>query len=144
MRVAKSKLNAAPKATAKHRIRQHAICVASRLEELGIDPITILGLIAAGDTVALGLQTKAEFEAGAELVEIKGVPTVIKKSGLQRAAEIIPVRDRAKCASELAQYVWPKRSAHIFSNPDGSNLAQPAGPQIVVTMPDNGRGVKQS
>jgi hypothetical protein len=141
MRVAKKLLGAAPKTTAKHKIRQHAICVATRLEELGIDPITIMGLIAAGDTVSLGLQTKEEFEAKAELVEVKGTMVIVKKSGLQRAAEIIPVRDRSKCASELAQYVWPKRSSHVFSNPDGTNLSQPSAPQIIVTMPDNGRGV---
>lgn len=139
MRVARGKLGAKPKLTAAKAMRKHAIDVATRLEELGVDPITILALFAAGDVVSLGLMTQEEFDAEAEVENVKGAAVIIKSSGLERAARILEPRERRQAASELASYVWPKRQAVTVSNPDGTNL-QAGAPQIIVTMPDNGRG----
>ncbi len=120
-------------------MRRHAVDVATRLEAIGCDPITILALIACGDAVALGLMTKEEFEADAEIQNIKGLSVVVRCSGLRLSAALLEPRDRQRAAAELASYVWPKRQAVSISNPDGSAV-QSLPPQIIVTMPDNGRG----
>lgn len=139
MKVSRSSLSKPPKLTAARAMRKYAVDVATRLEEMGCDPITILGLIACGDCVSLGLMTQEEFEADAEIEVIKGMRVIVKSSGLARSAQILEPRDRQRAAAELASYVWPKRQAVTVSNPDGSSLNGPA-PQITVIMPDNGRG----
>src|SRR5260221_248514 len=93
------------------RARHFTIAVSEKLERIGCDPIVLLAMYALGDAVTLGLMTKAEYEADAELVCDKGTTYVVKSSGISRAAVLIPPALRAKCAMELAKYVLPKRSA---------------------------------
>lgn len=47
-----------------------------------------------------------------------------------------PVKLRAKCFSDIAQYVYPRRVAQTIGNPDGS----PVNPvSVMFYIPDNGR-----
>lgn len=139
MLVKKAHLNRKPKMVARSTMRKFALDVAMRLEEIGCDPITLLALYALGDVVTLGYMTKEEYLAKGEMIRNKqGDAIIIQRSGMSRAAEYIPASIRTKCASELASYVWAKRSAVQFINADGTDRKDTV-PICTVVLPDNGK-----
>jgi hypothetical protein len=125
-------------ALTKSKARKETIDVAYKLQKLGVDPIVVLALFAVGDVVSLGMMTKAEYAASAELHRDAktGLTVIIAKSGMQRSLDIIPPKCRLDAAESLAQYVYPKRASMSHQNADGSPLRQA---YVVLEAPDNGR-----
>lgn len=127
--------------SAGHPHSLRAVTVQEKLEQLGVDPVTILGLIAAGDAVALGWMTPAEYDAPPTWgTDNKGVKVVVRPSGREVALGLLPPGLRAKVCIELATYVWGKKATKLeHANPDGSPL-NTTGQVVIVRLPDNGRG----
>lgn len=81
-----------------------------KANELGVDPYEVLLLFAGDKYKELGYKKKQNGESP------------------------IPPSLRASCASDACQYIHPKRKSIDLKNEDGS-----LKPQVVITLPSNGR-----
>lgn len=115
--------------------------VQEKLDRLGVDPIEIMALMAAGDAVSLGYLTQEEFDAAPTMgKDTDGRTCVLRPSGREVALGLLPPGLRGRMAQELAVYVHGKKAQRIeHANPDGSALQPGAGQVVIVRLPDNGR-----
>lgn len=113
----------------KGAVNKRSALVRERLEKLGCDPIEGLAYFAMGDVVKLGMMTAAELK--------KPGNDFGRKSGKERAAELIPPALRYSAYAELAHYCEAKLKHIDVSSNDGTGL-----PSVVFYIPDDGRDPK--
>lgn len=91
----------------KGSVSKYTRTMIDRLEELGCDTVEITARIAMGD--AVGLKMMSAEERALPGVTQDGV--IVQESGETRAANLIPIEMRLKAATELLNYIAPKRKA---------------------------------
>lgn len=94
-------------------------------EEMGVNPIRILGYFALGDWKGAGFPsaTYAKLYGKEFIEEMYITPTLMQKS-----------------AAELAQYMFAKLKAIEHSGSIDSNVESKT--QLIISLPDNGRSAK--
>ena len=86
--------------------------------------------VAIGDVVGLGYLTQEEYDQEAEFDEDGNV---LKKSGAEKALELIPPSLRAKMLIELVPFYLAKKKEADSSNTNKNSV------RVNFFMPDNGR-----
>lgn len=93
------------------QVSKKTALVRDLVEAIGVCPVTILAHIASGNTVSLGLQTAEERAA---------------PFGAVTALEMIDVGVRARAASDLAGFLYPKLGAvrvqTVPETPEGTGV----------------------
>lgn len=105
----------------KGSINKDSVPARAKAKELGIDPFEILLYFAAGNWEKLGYK--------AESYVVEGNNHINEKLFIEPGI-------RARAAAEACQYIMPKLKAIEHS---GSIDSEITGPQVVITLPDNGR-----
>ena len=84
-----------------------------------LDPIRQLALYALGDVVELGFMSQEEYDAEPEYDLDE---SCIRPSGREIALQMIPVRERIKCWTELASYLYAKKKPSDDGNPNDDDI----------------------
>jgi len=110
-----------------------SFAVAERLTALGVDPVSIVARIAAGDVIGLGCMTYDEYCAPATY-DLDGTPIV--PDGKTKALILLPPKLRLDAAKELLRLIAKPPSQEDLSPSE-------VGGRVLVYLPDNGRAPKQ-